>query len=155
MRRERDPNICGVFDGICQPLLDLRHVPVVPNAVGVDALRDLGVEEVELRRAARTGDAGLGVDDDVLVADQSGFEQRDEGELDRGGVAAGVGDEARCFYLVAGELGEAVDCFLLEFFGLVLASVPVFLFFLVLKFFEEKKVEKIEKIQLKLRKKKH
>ncbi len=50
-------------------LLDFGHVPVAADAVAVDALCDLRVQQVLLRAAARAAHAGLGVDDDVLCGD--------------------------------------------------------------------------------------
>ena len=52
-------------------LLDLRLMAVLADAVGRDALVALGKVRVELRRAARAGNAALAIDDDV-------------GRLDRG-----------------------------------------------------------------------
>jgi len=59
VRREADLHVGPRC--IRQPLLDLRHVPVAGDPVGVDALCDLSVEVGLLRGAAGAGDAWFGV----------------------------------------------------------------------------------------------
>ena len=51
-------------------LVELRHVAVVADAVGVEALRHLGEQHLLLGRPARPGHAGLGVDHDLVGIDR-------------------------------------------------------------------------------------
>ncbi len=53
----------------------------------------------------------------MVDVDQAGLDEWGQGEDDGGGVAAGVGDEARVADLVAVEFGTAVDSFDLELRG--------------------------------------
>src|SRR5947209_17568428 len=73
-------------------LLDLRLVLVAPDPVGQDVLEDGARVRARLRRAARSGDAGLRVDDDSGWVDRVG--ERRKREEGRGRIAAGVGDQA-------------------------------------------------------------
>jgi hypothetical protein len=68
-------------------LLDLRRVAVAGDGVGVDPLPHLGVQVGFLGRSPGTGDTRLGVDDDVLGLDRAGGDERAQGQL-RGGVVA-------------------------------------------------------------------
>ena len=57
--------------------------------------------------------------------DQSGVEQRRQGEYRRGGVAAGRGDELGADQLRAEELGEAVDEVVEQLRADVVGAVPL------------------------------
>ena len=60
-------------------------------------------------------DSGFGVADNAVVeVDEACLNEGSQGEDDRGGVAAGVGDEASVADLVSVKLGAAVDGFGLE-----------------------------------------
>ena len=78
---------------------DLEHfgdVAVVEDGVRREVFGDFAEAGLEAGLASRAADAGFGVADDAGGAiDHAGFDQRAEGEIGGGGVAAGVGDEAR------------------------------------------------------------
>ena len=110
---------------------------VAANAIGGNAAIELGEEHFLFGAATRTGNARHGSNHDVIRCNHFFFDEGNERQQRTGGVAAGVGDEARLRDGLARELGEAIDGLLLELLGLVLAAVP-FLFFL---FFPPLKVE--------------
>ena len=78
---------------------DLEHfgdVAMVQDGVRREVFGDLAEAGFEAGLASRAADAGFGVADDAGGAiDHAGFDERAEGEVGGGGVAAGVGDEAR------------------------------------------------------------
>ena len=74
--------------------------------------------------AAAVARARLGVDDDVILLDQLGAEQRRQGQLHRGGVAPRVGDQPRGLHRGAVQLRQAVHRRLLELNRRVLVVVP-------------------------------
>ena len=82
------------------------------DAVRRHVLVDLAEHQVRLGFATRPGDAGLGIDHEVV--DQAGASQRSDGEDRRGRVAAGRADDGdgridQRLELGAMELGQAVD----------------------------------------------
>ena len=81
--------------GLGELLVELGHVAVVADAVGVKALGYFREQHLLLRRPARSGHAGLGIDDDLVGIDGLGLEQRNERELRAARVAARIGDEPR------------------------------------------------------------
>ena len=62
-------------------LLDLRLMAVLADAVGRDALVALGKVRVQLRRAARAGNAALAIDDDVVRLDQPALSSGASGRM--------------------------------------------------------------------------
>ena len=54
-------------------LVELGHVAVMADAVGVKAFGDFREQHLLLRRPARSGHAGLGVDDDLVGIDGLGL----------------------------------------------------------------------------------
>ena len=91
MRRELD-----LVGGEVELLEQLAGVAVAEDGVGGEVVGR--VHEVRLGGGsfARAADAGLRVGDDAVVeVEQAGADERREREDDGGGVAAGVGDEAR------------------------------------------------------------
>mmetsp|Transcript_17490 Transcript_17490/g.38109 ORF Transcript_17490/g.38109 Transcript_17490/m.38109 type:complete len:282 (+) Transcript_17490:741-1586(+) len=95
------------------------------HAVGVHAFGNLGVQEVHFGGAAGAADPGLGVDDDVLRLDEPGLQQRHEGQLDAGRVAAGVGHHARLLDSLAVELRKAVHHLFLQIHCRMRPAVPL------------------------------
>ena len=99
MRQEVDRDRAGVRPRRPRPgwiergqlLLHLGHVAVAADAVGLDALVDLGEREIRLGLAAGARDAALRVDDEV--ADQPRPGEGSKGEDRRGRVAAGRADD--------------------------------------------------------------
>ena len=94
------------------------------DAIGVEALRHLGEQHLLLRRPARPGHAGLGVDHDLVRHDRLGLEQRRQRKLRAARVAAGVGDEPRLLDLVAMHLDQAIDRLALQLRRMMLVAVP-------------------------------
>ena len=101
---ERMPRSIGIRCGVkitstrlargpAENLLDLRLMAMLADAVGRDALVALGKVRVQLRRAARAGNAALAIDDDVVRLDPARLEQRRERQNGGRGIAAGIGDE--------------------------------------------------------------
>src|ERR1700760_3629666 len=81
-----------------------------------------GVHEVGVGRRGLTSTAysRFGVaDDSVLHVDQASLKQRREGENDRGGVAAGVGNQTCLPDLVPVKLRASVDSFCLQSGGVL------------------------------------
>ena len=76
-------------------LVELGHVPVMADAVGVEAFRHFREQHFLLRRPARSGHARFGVDDDLVGIDRLASQQRDERKLGAARVAARIGDELR------------------------------------------------------------
>ena len=76
------------------------------------------------RAAAGTRDPRLGVDDDVVGIDLARFDKRNERQLRRGRIAAGIGHEPRIPDRVALDLGEAIDGFLLQIGCAMLVTIP-------------------------------
>src|SRR5437867_56959 len=105
-------------------LRDLRGVPVLRHAVGADALVDGPEKEGLVDAVARTGDARLRVDDDV-VADEAGRRRREEREERGGRIAAGIRDELRAAEPVAMAFGQAVHRLSEERGRRVLVPVPL------------------------------
>ena len=90
-------------------LVELGHVAVMADAIGMDALGDFREQHFLSGRPARPGHTGLGVDDDLVGIDGPDFKQRDQRQLGAARVAAGIGDKPRCLDPVAINLGETVD----------------------------------------------
>lgn len=89
MRRERhDAFLAGRLGEF---LVQFRHVPVMADAVGVKALRHFGEQHLLLGRAPRTGHARFRIDHDLVDLDGLGLQERNERQLRRRGVAAGIG----------------------------------------------------------------
>ena len=90
MRREADddvaPRSLGKF------LIELGHVAVMAHAIGMEALRDFREQHFLFRRPPRPGHARFGVDHDLVGIDGLRAQERDEGQLRAGRVAAGIGD---------------------------------------------------------------
>jgi len=93
MRREYEPDFRASLParapGGSPASGDARHV------VRHEIIRGLRKAEVQVSLAARRAHAGLGVGNEVIQIDDSRFDQRQEAELRRGGVAPGIGDQAR------------------------------------------------------------
>ena len=122
MRREADRH--GAAGGLAEFLVELGHVAVMADAIGVEAFRHFGEQHLLLRRPARSGHPGLGVDHDLVRIDGAFAQQRNERELRAGGVAARIGDEPRGSDLVAIDLGQPVDGLRLQLRRMVLVAVP-------------------------------
>ena len=106
-------------------LVELGHVAVMADAIGVEAFGDFGEQHRLLGRPPRPGHAGLGVDHDLVGLDRLGLEQRDQRQLRAGRVAAGIGDEPRLLDLAPVDLDEAVDRLLLQLRRVMLMAVPL------------------------------
>mmetsp|Transcript_7003 Transcript_7003/g.24097 ORF Transcript_7003/g.24097 Transcript_7003/m.24097 type:complete len:342 (-) Transcript_7003:1444-2469(-) len=110
---------------LIQLLLHLWNVTVRGYAVRVHPLRDLAVQVALLRAPSRPAHPALGVDDDVLRQDETGVQQRNQRELNAGGVTARIGHQARRGDLLPLELGQAVHGFPLQVGCLVRRAVPL------------------------------
>ena len=115
----------GAFAAAAEPLDDLRMVAMALDAVRLEVVGSLGEQKSHLRLAARAGDAGLAVGDQVRGVDDAGLEQRQEAELHGGRIAAGIADDARALIGVAVDLGQAVDRLLEEVGAGVRHPVPL------------------------------
>ena len=107
MRREAHHHLAA--GGQRELLVELGHVPVMADAIGVKALRDFGEQHLLLRRPARPGHARLGIDHDLVRHDRLGLEQRRQRKLRAARVAARVGDEPRLPDRGAMHLDQAID----------------------------------------------
>ena len=85
---------------------------------------DFGEQHLLLGRPARSGHAGLGIDDDLVGIDRLGAQQRDERQLRAGRIAARIGDEARLLDRVAIELDQPVHRLFLELRRIMLVAIP-------------------------------
>src|SRR5271156_5187693 len=97
----------------------LAGVTMAEDRVGGEIVG--GVHEVSAGsgRFAGSADSGFGVADDAVVhVDYAGLDEWGESEDDGGGVAAGIGYEARVADFVAVEFGTAVVGFGLKLRGL-------------------------------------
>ena len=76
MRREADNDhaACGPREF----LIELRHMTVAADAIGVEALRDLREQHFFFRRPSRAGHPRFGVDDDLIGIDRLRTQQRNE-----------------------------------------------------------------------------
>ena len=122
MRREADDHLAA--GGLGEFLVELRHVPVMADAIGVDAFGDFREQHLLLGRppapvmpdlASMTISSGS-----IALARSSGI----SGKLRAGRVAAGIGDEMRALDLVAIDLDQAVDRLPLQLRRVVLVAVP-------------------------------
>ena len=122
MRGEADDHLAP--GGERKFLVELGHVAVMADAIGVEAFRDFREQHGLLRRPARAGHARLGVDHDLIEIDRLGLDQRDQRKFGATGVAAGIGDQPRLLDLAPVDFGEAVDRLLLQLGRVVLVAVP-------------------------------
>jgi hypothetical protein len=93
-------------------LLDFGRVAMGRHAVGLHVLVGLGeqVHRVGLPALrARSGDAGLAVDDDAVGGAPPALEQRSGGEHRAHRIATRRGDQGRSRDLLAMQLGHPVD----------------------------------------------
>ena len=94
MRREADDHLAA--GGLGEFLVELGHVPVMADAIGVDAFGHFREQHLLLGRPARAGHAGLGVDRRSRRSrSPSPCSSGISGKLRAGRVAAGIGDEPR------------------------------------------------------------
>ena len=91
MKIERHRRLASAVEA----LHDLRMMPVARHAVGLEVVGGLAEHQLELGLAPGAGHARLGVGDQVREIDDARLDQRQEAELDRGRIAAGIADEAR------------------------------------------------------------
>ena len=103
--------LTGPFAARVEPLDDFRMVPVSLDRVGLEAVGGFGEQQSHLGLAARAGNAGLAVGDEVRGVHDARLEQRQEAELHRGRVAARIADDARLPDGLAVHLRQAVDRF--------------------------------------------
>lgn len=88
--------------------LNLHHVAVIADLVGLEVLVALGEMVLGLGFTPRPADSARGVDDDVRRIDEPRHE-RNDAQSRRRRVAARVCDHLRGADLVAEQLGQAVD----------------------------------------------
>ncbi len=100
-------------------------VPMRTHRIGRKSLACFAEQRVLLQAAARAGNAGFGVDDDVVHVDQFGFGERNQRQQRRGRIAAGTRHEPGCRYLLPIKLGEPVNGFTLKAGCAVLVAVPL------------------------------
>src|SRR5258708_9992742 len=122
MRREADgdraPRGPGEF------LIELRHMTVAADAIGMESFRDLREQHLFFHRPPRAGHARFGIDHDLVGIDRLRAQERDERKLRASRVATGIGDQPRARDLVPVDFGQAIDRLLLQFRGMMLAAVP-------------------------------
>ena len=106
-------------------LIELGHVPVMADAIGVEAFRHFREQHRLFGRASRAGHAGLGVDDDLVELDRLGLDQRDQRQLRAGRVAAGIGDQPGLLDLAPVDFGQPIDGFFLQLGGVMLVAIPL------------------------------
>ena len=122
MRREGHHHLAA--RGLGEFLVELGHVAMMADAIGVKAFGHFREQHLFLGRPARAGHAGFGVDDDLVRIDRLRLEQRDQRQFGARRVAAGIGDEPRLFHVRPIDLGEPVDRLLLQFRREMLVAVP-------------------------------
>ena len=123
MRREGDDHLAT--GGSAEFLIELGHMPVMADTISVKALRHFGELHLLLGGPARSGDAGFGVDHDLVGIDGVRFQQRHERKLRAGRVAARIGDEPRFLDLLPVDLDQAIDRLFLELRRMMGMTVPV------------------------------
>mmetsp|Transcript_1717 Transcript_1717/g.5729 ORF Transcript_1717/g.5729 Transcript_1717/m.5729 type:complete len:236 (+) Transcript_1717:572-1279(+) len=123
MWRETDPNVLAAR--FRQALLYLGHVSVPRNAVRVDALRCLTIQQVLLRTTPRPTNSRLRINDDIIRRYESFFKQRHQAELHTRGIATGVGHQPRLAQQRRPtELCQPVDRLFLQLWSFMLPAVP-------------------------------
>jgi len=91
---------------------NLRRVAMRKEVVGLEIFVQLDEMQVAARLFAGTAGAGLAIADDVAPrSDDLGFGERTEREDHAGGVAAGIGDQARFCDFGGVQLGQTVSNF--------------------------------------------
>ena len=90
-----------------------------------EPLACLAEQRALLQPPSRPGDAGFRVDDDVIDVDQLCLRERHEREQRRSRIAARAGHQPRRPDLLAIELGQPVDRFLLQLRRAVRVAVPL------------------------------
>ena len=104
--------------GAAQLLVELAQVTVcAADTIGMIPLRQLRMKQRFLQRPPRPRDGAFQVQHDLVGIDHPLRHQRQQGIEPRRHVAAGAGDEPRPADLVAVELRQAVDGFLLKLRG--------------------------------------
>ncbi len=111
VRREARHHLAA--GGLGEFLVELGHMAMAADAVGMEALGDLREQHLLLRRPARPGHAGLGVDHDLVGVDGLGAQQWNKRELRAARVAAGIGHQLRPLDLLPIDLDQPVDRLLL------------------------------------------
>ena len=79
MRGEGDGDLAAGGGG--EFLVELGHVAVVADAIGVKSFRHFREQHVLPRRPARSGHPRFGVDHDLVEIDRPGLDQRHQGQL--------------------------------------------------------------------------
>ncbi len=86
-------------------------VAMALHRVRLEVVRGLGEEQVDLRLAAGAAHSRFGVGDQVRMIDEGGLDERQQGELDRRGIAAGIGHEPCAADPLPVDFGQPVDRF--------------------------------------------
>ena len=93
MRREGHDDLAA--GGQRKLLVELGHVAVMADAVGMEPFGYFREQHFLACRPARSGHARLGVDHDLVRLDRLGFEERDQRQLGATRIAARIGDQLR------------------------------------------------------------
>ena len=109
MRREHDGH--GRFRATAESLHDLRMMAVAADAVRLEVVRGLGEHQPQLALASGAGHAGFGVGDELRGVDHTGFDKRQEAQLDRRRIAARIAHDARLGDRCAVHLGQTIRGF--------------------------------------------
>src|SRR6478736_7578175 len=105
-------------------LVEFCHVPVMAYTIGMKALRDFREQHALPCSPPCSRHTRLGVDDNFVEFDRLVLDQRDQRKLCARGVASGICNEPRVFNRAPMDFSEAVDCFPLKFWSVMLVAVP-------------------------------
>ena len=105
-------------------LLNLGGVTVLARFVSGERLVGIGIVSSWGGISSRACNSGCGVDEYAFGLNEPVFESGGAGEGDRGGIAAGISDDLRLFYVVSVELGKTVFCVFVEFGVRIRTLVP-------------------------------
>ena len=96
------------IDGL-QYLADFRQVPVPGHPIGPDRFGGFAKRGIETGLAARPAATRLAVGNDRARINQTGAQQRQQGENHRGRITPGIGDQACTANRFAIQLRQAVN----------------------------------------------
>ncbi len=125
MRIERYGDVLTSYFG--NLLLDLRGMAMGSKPVRLEGVMYFAEERADLGATPCTGGTRLGIDDDILGADQTGRQGRRQPENGRCRITTGIGDQPRTHNLIKIQFGQSVYG-LSQIFRLgVLGGIPLFI----------------------------
>src|SRR3954469_8902239 len=107
-----------------QALADLGPMAVSASVIGHEVVRRLGKREMQLGLATGTAHAGFGIGDEMVAVDDTAFDEREEAELHRRRITAGIRHQPGAANSLAVHLAQAVDRFAHQLGRRVLHLVP-------------------------------